>query len=118
MSDELSRREFDLYVGANDARVGRVEHDLDDKSDRHERDMRDIAAQREADNAKWSAMFQALAAQREADLERARRQREADQQAARSSAQHSKEWTWSQKLGAFMALVALGTLAIDVFMHR
>lgn len=96
MSEELRRSEFDLYRGATDARIARVEHDLDDAVSRFDRATADLNAKREA------------------DLERIRTQREADVRAAADALtaalrqlQRRSEWTWQKLLGVATAAAAV-----------
>ena len=98
MSEEVRRSEFDLYRGATDARIARVEHDLDDAVARSDRATADLNAKREA------------------DLERIRAQREADVQAAALALTaalkelgESRNTSWVRRVGAVGA--AAGVVA-------
>lgn len=90
MGDQnVSRYEFDLYREGQREVVGQLRRDLDDAVEQHDKDIREL-----------------------------RSQRETDQTSARASSQHDREWTWTRKIGLFMAAIALAGLELQYLAHR
>lgn len=100
--DVVRQREFDRLERA----VDELRTQLRDDDRRH-------AELRDADNARHAAEHDSIDARIDRERERHEQQHEREQNAV----QHTREWTWSAKLGLFMAVCALVGAYYEILSH-